>query len=60
MIETFGNIILYLDIFGKTPQFNINGRSNYPSYLGSCLTLALATIIVVFFFYIFFKNNCTF
>ena len=28
---------------------NINGRSNYPSYLGSCLTLALATVIVVFF-----------
>jgi hypothetical protein len=50
MIEKFGNIILYLDVLGKTPQFNINGRSNYPSYLGSCLTLALATIIVVFFF----------
>ena len=50
MIETFGSILLYLDVFGKTPQFNINGRSNYPSYLGSCLTLALATIIVVFFF----------
>ena len=49
MIERFGNILLYLDIFGKTPQFNINGRSNYPSYLGSCLTLGLATIIVVFF-----------
>ena len=49
MIETFGNILLYLDVFGKTPQFNINGRSNYPSFLGSCLTLALATIIVVFF-----------
>jgi hypothetical protein len=49
MIETFGNIILYLDIFGKTPQFNINGRSNYPSYLGSCLTFALAAVIVVFF-----------
>ena len=49
MIESFGNIILYLDVFGKTPQFNINGRSNYPSYLGSCLTFALAAVIVVFF-----------
>ena len=49
MIEAFGNIILYLDVFGKTPQFNINGRSNYPSYLGSCLTFALAAVIVVFF-----------
>ena len=49
MIETFGSILLYLDVFGKTPQFNINGRSNYPSYLGSCLTFALAAVIVVFF-----------
>ena len=33
--------LLYLDVFGKTPQFNINGRKHYPSYLGSFLTLAL-------------------
>ena len=41
--------LLYLDVFGKTPQFNINGRKHYPSYLGSFLTLALIALIVVFF-----------
>ena len=41
--------LLYLDVFGKTPQFNINGQKHYPSYLGSFLTLALIALIVVFF-----------
>ena len=50
MINKFCYYFLYLDVFGKTPQFNINGQKHYPSYLGSFLTLALIAVIVVFFF----------
>ena len=49
MKEKMRMFLLYIDVFGNTPQFNVNGHKHYPSYLGSFITFVLAGIIIFFF-----------
>jgi len=49
MKEKIRIFILYMDVFGITPQFNVNGHKHYPSYLGSIITFLLVGVIIFFF-----------
>ena len=46
----FLNYFLKLDIFGKSPHFNINGKKKYKTYIGSiftCIVYILITLIII-------------